>query len=415
MITLEFQIGDSLLADGIFDVYPKEVTIAAGTYRDLDVVSGGDGEITWKVQATTATGENDQTTDGATIANVIAPDPFLHRLTAYLPGNVRIKFSQDGNQQEINVKVVESNIESIRIEPSLITAYVGESVDLNVVGVTIDGDTVPMASDQLEILQQPRAEYAAFDRVGMSLLGLDPTPVDDKLVVQFGDLPPAEAIVRVDRRLATDIADDWAAHPPLDVPGVVRVPTGTVAVPGGGYFGERGLVYDPNRGLVVQSVPPGLAGRVRVGDVIGAIGGRDIRGIRDPGLLGRYIGGLGPDGVIGVVGTDGGLVDIAMAGLGVTGFSDVRLIGATETDVTPTDFGVELNFQFIEAGDYRVTDENGAVLSDFRSYPAGTSDTIMTRIQRVPGSDRYDIYVERQIGDRVKRFPFTIALGAKSS
>jgi hypothetical protein len=395
--SIDFRVADTGVA--VFDVQPREVEVPAGSYIDLDV-AGGAEEISTE-------SSDDQ------IVTVESLSPFDYRLNAVQEGTARVVFRQGDQEQIVDVRVIANDIQSVRIEPAAITVHVGEETNIAVLGVKPDGTTVPLAPEQLDVLQQPRSEYVDFDRANMSVFGVSPTTLDDKLIVQYGDLPPAEAPLRVARRVAeVAVADDvWSMYPPIPPYGVGPV-TGPVAIAGGDVIGD-GLFYD-DRGLYVgDTLPPGLVGTgIRPGDVIREIDGVDITGIRNRDLIEQYISGLDPrDGVVRIARGDGDLVDIALANARLIGFEDVQLNYVKDTTVTGSEFVAELNLQFRDAGQYRVTDAAGNPLSNWTAYDAQSAATIQTApIPREPGKDRYRIYVERDIDGNIERFPLSIAL-----
>jgi hypothetical protein len=84
--------------------------------------------------------------------------------------------------------------------------------------------------------------------------------------------------------------------------------------------------------------------------------------------------------------------------------------------LTGSDFNAEVLFDLRNAGEYRVTDEKGAALSDWKSLPAGPgSITTTTRIPRAASLDHdYKLYIEQKRGDKVARYEFQFKLESET-
>jgi hypothetical protein len=382
-------------ASGSLWVTPRTVKILKDTSEEMKVESKGDGDV--KI-----------TSSDESIAMVVSPDPFFHNLLAMKVGKAKITFTDGDDEVVVDVEVVPNDVQSIRIEPPVITAFVGDQADFAILGVRPDGTTVNIGPEQFDVLRQPPSQYADFDRVGISFFGLAPTVADEKLIVKYksGDFPPAEAAVRVvtPTEVVAVVEDEWGVHPPL-TPGLIR----GHAIPGGQYFGDRGLIYRDGQ-LVVGSDLANYG--LRRDQIITGIGGESIVG-STPEIITQRIAGLGPGGIVTVLGPDGIPLDVTLGGVGVAAFQDIVLNYAKEIEVSATDFRAELNFNVRKAGEYRVTDAAGLPLSSWSVVPAGSPLTLNTTpIPRLGAGAEYDIKVERKIGDSVTAFPITIKLEA---
>ncbi len=374
-------------------VTPRAVKIPKDTSEEMAVKSKGEGAVTI-------------TSSDESVATVVSPDPFMHNLIAHKVGTATITFTNGDDQVVVDVEVVPNDVQSIRIEPPVITAYVGQQTDFEILGVRPDGTTVQIGPEQFEVIRQPPSQFVDFDRKGISFFGLAPTVADEKLEVKykFDDFPPAEAAVRVE--VPTEVAavgdDEWGVHPPL-ARGIARAH----AIPGGAHFGNDGLIYRDGQ-VVVRNDLPNLG--LSQGQVITHVGGERISGLA-PNLVSDYVQQLGPGGVVTVLGPNGGPLDVTLGGVGVAAFQDIVLNYAKEIEVSAQAFRAELNFNVRKAGDYRVTDAAGQPLSDWATVPAGSPLTLNTAaIPRLGAGAEYDIKVERKIGNSIIAFPITIKL-----
>jgi hypothetical protein len=93
---------------------------------------------------------------------------------------------------------------------------------------------------------------------------------------------------------------------------------------------------------------------------------------------------------------------------------DVRLLDVEARNLSSTEFNAELRLQLLEEGEYRITDSDGTPLSSWTPISAESAATLTTdKIARKSG-DEYELFVERKIGDGVRRFqlPFKLKLEA---
>jgi hypothetical protein len=90
---------------------------------------------------------------------------------------------------------------------------------------------------------------------------------------------------------------------------------------------------------------------------------------------------------------------------------EVRVSDVRPKHLSAEGFHAELQLDLRLTGDYRLTDAAGKSLSDWQTVSGGTTATLTS--VRLPRSadDEYELYVERKIGDQVRRFqvPFTLS------
>jgi len=89
---------------------------------------------------------------------------------------------------------------------------------------------------------------------------------------------------------------------------------------------------------------------------------------------------------------------------------DFRLLDVLTTNVTPQAFDADLRMYLRQPAEYRLTDAAGTPLNDWTAYPQDATPLMsLAGIARTVDDD-YEFYVERRIGDQIKRFqvPFKL-------
>ena len=116
--------------------------------------------------------------------------------------------------------------------------------------------------------------------------------------------------------------------------------------------------------------------------------------------------------------TPGGVITYSMDGgngrikLGETGVlvQEVRLISFSPENLTPTDFNASLTLELRESADYRVTNASGEALNDWQPLgPNAVVSLVTSKIPRTTG-DEYELFIERRIGDNIRRYQLPFRL-----
>jgi hypothetical protein len=92
---------------------------------------------------------------------------------------------------------------------------------------------------------------------------------------------------------------------------------------------------------------------------------------------------------------------------------DFKLRYVEAHNVTPTHFDVELGVYLRLAAEYRLAEASGTALTDWAKLPADS--TPLFELNRVPRNpeDKYTLFIERKIADRLRRFEAIFKLGAR--
>jgi hypothetical protein len=100
---------------------------------------------------------------------------------------------------------------------------------------------------------------------------------------------------------------------------------------------------------------------------------------------------------------------------GLTLVQDVRLVDDPRSEnVGASDFNAVLNLALRYAGEYRVTTADGAPLTDWAEMGPSPLVTITTRKIDRNGTDKYELFVERRIGEDIDRYQIKFNLTAQS-
>jgi len=398
--TTEFAVGDSTLAAGTFAVMPSdEVKLRVNEYVTLDVVTASSEPI-------------ETVSSDPNVVEVIGSREIVGRM----PGRATVTLTQDGNTETIDVTVSESNIVTLHIEPSSITLVSGVPTSFRVYARDDSGAEIDVAPDRLTWVKQPALEHAELDRTALKLFGITPTNQPQPLVAQLGtnDEIRAEARVRVvsSPLVSSDIVelggDEFLVHPPVSVVGGRRYVLDTGAATRGA------IVYGDDGVIVGDDVPPDsllASSGLRRGYTIVSHEGRDLSGMpraelieyfkSNPIQYGDRIGYRGLDGA-------GGMVKLGVTSVGVV--QEVRLLGVNTENVTPTDFNASLDLDLREAAEYRVTNSDGEPLTDWQQLGPTPLTTITTGKITRNASDRYELFIERKMGEQVERYQLRFSL-----
>lgn len=394
----KFNVGDSLLAAGTFIVTPAEAKIRVTEYLELDVLSASSEAI-----ETTSSDEK--------IVEVVGDRTIVGRA----PGKATVTLQQGSSTTTVDVTVSEANLITLRIDPPVITLVSGVSSGIRVYAIDKSGAEIDVVPDRVTWIKQPPADYARLSRDAMALTGLTPTEQSWPLVAQLGtnENIRAEANVRV---VASPLAstsiielggDEFLVHPPVSVYGKTHIINTGVAT--------GGVVYDSNRGLVIGDdiAPDSLFGlsNLQKGYTIISHEGRDLTGMsqaeleayfrKNPFQFGQQLGFRTIEGA-------GGLVKLGVTSYGVV--QEVKLHRVAPENITKENFNASLDLDLREAAEYRVTNAQGDGLTDWQELGPTPLTTMTTAKIPRNASDRYELFIERKIGDNVDRYQLKFTL-----
>lgn len=384
--SLKFNVtSKSMLPADLFAVTPKQVEIYAAEYFTFDVKVG----------------------DPAAQVMVTSSDPLIveatggYEVAGRKAGTAQLTFAWGDKSQTVDVTVKDAKFKNIYIVPDVLALTTGRPTKFKVIGKTPEGDEVTIAPDRLDWVREPALEHVNVNRDTLEVFGLSPTTKSQTLEVAHAGLT-AEALVTVKAGTATTLEEELAmleagfgAYGPI--------PLGTALAPG--------LVYGDGGVVVSNNLPTGsLLTGLPAGAVVTSIGGTDLSTIPPADLKGYLASHLVNGAPIRyrlADGTLGGRI------LGTTILqTDVSLASVRAIDPTDIDFAAEFQINVIEAGDYRVVDAANQPLSDWTPIAArGIGYIKTTKIKRTSDDD-YDVFVERKIGERVRRFQLQFKLKA---
>ena len=399
--SLAFNISGRAVGEDVFDVTPRRVENAV-VYElvPLNVTTGSDLPI----QAESSNPE---------VVEVFRTEDenvgYEVWLAARRAGEAQVRVFQGDRSQMVQVVVTSGLIDDLEFEPPIYTLRMGESRNLNLTGTTQEGRVIQVAPDALVWERQPRFENVDLDKQRLRVRGLEATDVPQPLRVALGRRAlTASATVEVregDMLALLESENGFGAHPP--------VPARGRYIPVGGDIGDRVLRYDSDRGLTLSADvdPFSPLGLIPRGSQIVEVNGVRLDEMSPDELTAFFRRRrFGEGDVVRYRGRDGALGTHVIGGrLGVV--RDFRLLDVLSSNVTDDSFDAELRLYLRLAGEYRLTHADGEPLSEWAAYPQDATPLIaVPGLTRQPGDD-YELYVERRIDDRVRRFqvPFTLA------
>jgi hypothetical protein len=400
--TIPFTVAGRMLAEDVFLVSPTRIEDAV-VYEliPLNVTTGSDLPIT-AVSANTDVVDVFRTEDENAGYEVW--------LAARRAGDAEVTVSQGSKSQVVRVTVTGGLIERIDFVPELYSLRVGESTDANLVAITQeDRRRIKVVPDALVWERRPRVESVYIDQQTLTLRGLEATDdLGQPMRVALGRTAltaSGTVVVRGGDMLAFLEADDaFGVHGP--------VPTRGRYIDVGSYLGDDVLMYDNTRGLIVGTDvdPFSPLGIVPRGSQIVELNGIALDQM-SPEELAAYFRShrIGEGDVLRYRGRDG-LLGTVLLGDRVGVVRDFKLLDVLSTNVTPQAFDADLRMYLRQSGEYRLTDAAGAPLSEWAAYPQDATPLMsLTGVAR-NADDDYELYVERRIGDQVRRFqvPFKL-------
>lgn len=400
--TVPFTIAGRMLDEDVFLVSPTRIENAV-VYEliGLNVTTGSDLPIT----ATSANPE---------VVEVFRTEDenvgYEVWLAARRSGEAEVTVRQGDRSQSVQVTVTGQLIDRIDFVPELYSLRVGESTDVNLVGITQDDRRrIKVAPDALIWERQPRGENVHVDKRLLRLRGLEATDeLGHPMRVALGrtDLNASGTVVvrGGDLFALLDSGDAFGVHPP--------VPTRGRYIDAGSYLGNDVLMYDNARGLIVGADvdPFSPLGVVPRGSQIVEVNGVALDQMT-PEELATYFRTrrIGEGDVLRYRSRDG-LLGTVLLGDRVGVVRDFRLLDVLSTNVTPEAFDADLRMYLRQPGEYRLTDAAGTALSDWTVYPQNATPLISLSGVPRTADDDYEWYVERRIGESVRRFqvPFKL-------
>ena len=403
-----FTVAGRMLAEDVFFVSPSEINNSV-VYEliPLNVTTGSDAPI-------------EARSDDEAIVGVFGTEAenvgYEVWLVAKSIGQTEVTVSQNTakgpRSQKVKVTVTDGVIESLDFAPPVYTLRVGRPDKANLTGTTQDGRIIKIWPGALGWEKQPRIENVLLDKQTLVMRPLEPTEIPQDLQVRLGETGlVANGTVEV--RGGTVVAsvtdldvDAWSVHPP--------VPARGRYISAGGYLGDNTFLFDADRGgLVVGRINDPFAPlAAHQGDLITEINGVSLVGM-SPDELAAYFreNPVLPGDVLRYRGADG-LLGATLLGVDVGAVPDFKQIDVAAKNVSPQTFDAELRLYLRQAGDYRLTDAAGAVLSDWAPFPSdATPLMVATNIPRT-AEDEYDLYVERRTDDRLRKFQVQFSLAA---
>lgn len=394
-----FEVGESLLAAGTFVVTPSEnVKLYVDEYLDFDVISASSQPI-------------EAVSSDPSIVEVIGPSEIAGRKA----GVANVTLTQGGQSRTVQVTVGDLSIASLHIEPAAITLASGVPTPIRVYARSADGKQIDVSPDRIAWVKQPPLTHAELDRDSLMMFGVTPSSESFPLVAQLGDNTDIQAHASV-KVVASQLAvststvtlggDEFLVYPPVSTVGR------RVVLNAGAYLGDDlaysdgGIVVSrdlgPDSVLYQSGLPPGT--------MITGIDGYDFRGksldqIRtyfseNPVVRGAKFTYQLADG------------SVRQMKLGETGVfvQEVRLVSFEPQNLTPMSFNASLTLELREEAEYRITNSDGEPLNDWQKLgPNAIASMATAKISRTPDNE-YELFIERRIGDSVRRYqlPFTL-------
>ncbi len=406
--SLAFTVAGRALSEDIFFVSPSEVANSV-VYEliPLNVTTGSDAPIEARSADESVVGVF--TTEGENAGYEVW-------LAAKKIGQTEITVSQNTakgpKSQTIKVTVNDGKIESLDFVPPVYTLRVGQPDTANLVGTTQDGRIVKVWPGALGWEKQPRIENVDLNKQTLLMRPLEATELPQDLQVrlaQTGLVANATIEVRGGALVASvaDLdADAWSIHPP--------VPARGKYINAGGYLGENAFVYDPDRGgLVVGDINDPFAPLAAYqGDLVTEVNGMSLVGM-SPDELAAYFREhpVVPGDVLRYQGADG-VLGATLLGVDVGAVPDFKQIDVAAKNVSAQNFDAELRVYLRQPGDYRLADAAGTVLCDWAPFASDATPLfVATGIPRT-ADDEYDLYVERRVDDKTRKFQVQFSLAS---
>jgi hypothetical protein len=401
-----FTVAGRALPEDVFFVSPSEVANSV-VYEliPLNVTTGSDAPIEARSADESVVGVF--TTEGENAGYEVW-------LAAKKIGQTEVTVSQNTAQgpksQTVKVTVNAGRIESLDFAPPVYSLRVGEPDTANLVGTTEDGRIVKVWPGALGWEKQPRIENVDLNKQTLLMRPLEATESPQDLQVRLAQTGlVANATVEVrGGTLVTSVAevdtDAWSVHPP--------VPARGKYINAGDFLGQS-FVFDPDRGgLVVGNINDPFAPlAAHQGDLITEINGFSLAGLT-PDELAAYFREhpVVPGDVLRYQGADG-VVGAILPGV-VGAVPDFKQIDVAVENVTTQSFDAELRVYLRQPGDYRLADAAGTVLCDWAPFTSDATPLfVATGIPRT-ADDEYDLYVERRVDDKIRKFQVQFSLAS---
>jgi hypothetical protein len=390
--SIDIEIAPSTLTELV--VSPEAVEMYVGSTTDLAVQGP---ETTYTI-----------TSDDPAVVEIFGETQMLVGKSA---GITTVTVTQGDLTKEVTVTVKDdflANVESIRIDPEVITVEVNESKLFAVIGRMKDGTELPISADYLELKRVPISDYASVDKSLLTVSGLADT-AGAALTMHLGvvgrdDLLAAGNVVVNEGFGLALLERGFKEYGPIDgfVPQTVMIGGAKVVVretPGGGVqvvnFPTDHIPYD-----------------IRVGDVLPEF--KTIRGFRR-----RMVEILNGDG--GTFTVQRGGDTVSLTALGGNPFESIKVEGPYAGS-EPTDFTVAVDI-IASAGSaglqYRAYAHGSTppeTWSDAATTVDGQSIVASFRsgdILRGPPRKRYVLAIESRKGGAVQKHLFAFVLESK--
>ncbi len=288
----------------------------------------------------------------------------------------------------------------IALTPKVLNVKSGEEGTLKVRGILKDGTEVDLSPDELTWEKLPFPRFARFDRSSLEMIGLTAGPDSHEIIVRVASGLTDSGSLFVSEGPEGSLAGEFGAHPP-----VALINQNPVAV-ASSVLGP-GSNFLPGNGIQVGTLPPGspLAGLLRPNDIIRGINGVRLTDLA-PGAVQGLLDVLGPGDVI----SGPGYNDITIPSASTIGVVDVQLLNFQPFGLTDTEFSASLTLNFVKRGTYVITDADGEAISQSQEYGPDANVTITTNTIPRTADDEYELYVERTIDGKMKRFQLPISL-----
>ncbi len=335
-------------------------------------------------------------------------------LAARKTGQTAVTVSQNTakgpKSQTVKVTVNDGRIDSLSFTPPIYTMKVGQPETANLVGTTQDGRIIKVVPDALAWEKQPLVEKVDLDKRTLLMRPLEATEIPQDLQVRLAQTGlVANATVEVRGGvLPTSVAeiDMWGVHPP--------VPTRGKYINAGGYLGDSALLYDKDRGgLVVGDINDPFAPLAAYqGNLLTEVNGVSLAGMSSDELAAYFREHpVVPGDVIRYQGDDG-VLGATLLGVDVGAVPDFKQIDVAAKNVSAEKFDAELRLYLRQPGDYRLTDAAGTVLCDWAPFPSDATPLMVTTGIPRTAEDEYDLYVERRMDDKIRKFQVQFSLAS---